>query len=164
MAERLKNRYYCHKRLFIADMTRIFTNCRSYNKPDTEYYKCANTLEKFVMGKLRDAGLVEKWTYQWFKYVTFFMDIYIYTFMGIHIHSLHVITVIYSCQWISLLWKVLFLNKWYKCISFDYWLVFLLFFLLFPDSFKKLRYVHVRSHIGWSVSVYRFRHFLTILN
>nr|XP_011432298.2 histone acetyltransferase KAT2A [Crassostrea gigas] len=60
MAERLKNRYYCHKRLFIADMTRIFTNCRSYNKPDTEYYKCANTLEKFVMGKLRDAGLVEK--------------------------------------------------------------------------------------------------------
>ena len=61
MAERLKNRYYCHKRLFISDMTRIFTNCRSYNKPDTEYYKCANTLEKFVMGKLRDAGLVEKW-------------------------------------------------------------------------------------------------------
>ena len=24
-------------------MTRIFTNCRYYNKPDTEYYKCANT-------------------------------------------------------------------------------------------------------------------------
>lgn len=59
MAERLKNRYYCHKRLFIADMTRIFTNCRSYNKPDTEYYKCANTLEKFALGKLRDAGLVD---------------------------------------------------------------------------------------------------------
>lgn len=54
MTERLKNRYYCHKRLFIADMTRIFMNCRSYNKPETEYFKCANTLEKFYSTKLKE--------------------------------------------------------------------------------------------------------------
>jgi len=60
MTERLKSRYYVHKRLFIADMTRIFTNCRSYNDPDTEYYKCANVLEKFFSGKMKDAGLIDK--------------------------------------------------------------------------------------------------------
>jgi len=60
MFERLKNHYYVHRRVFIADMTRIFTNCRSYNEPDTEYYKCANVLEKFFNNKLKEAGLVER--------------------------------------------------------------------------------------------------------
>ncbi|GBP43053.1 hypothetical protein EVAR_96313_1 [Eumeta japonica] len=39
MGERLKARYYSARRLFVADMTRIFTNCRVYNSPDTEYYR-----------------------------------------------------------------------------------------------------------------------------
>jgi predicted acetyltransferase len=60
MGDRLKNRYYCHKKLFMADINRIFTNCRSYNKPDTEYYKCANVTEKFFLTKWKDAGLGEK--------------------------------------------------------------------------------------------------------
>nr|KAG5695104.1 hypothetical protein BaRGS_015080 [Batillaria attramentaria] len=60
MSERLKARYYCHKRIFIADMTRIFTNCRSYNEPDTEYYKCANVVERFFISKMKEAGLMEK--------------------------------------------------------------------------------------------------------
>lgn len=60
MTERLKNRYYCHKRLFIADMNRIITNCRAYNKPDTEYYKCANTIERFFNTKLKDNNLIDK--------------------------------------------------------------------------------------------------------
>lgn len=60
MSERLKNRYYVHKRLFIADMNRIITNCRSYNKPDTEYYKCANVIERFFNNKMKEAGLMEK--------------------------------------------------------------------------------------------------------
>lgn len=60
MLERLKNHYYVHRRVFIADMTRIFTNCRSYNEPDTEYYKCANVLEKFFNNKLKEAGLVDR--------------------------------------------------------------------------------------------------------
>ena len=60
MTDRLKNRYYHHRRLFLADMTRIFTNCRSYNDPDTEYYKCANVLEKFVHAKMKEVGLMDK--------------------------------------------------------------------------------------------------------
>lgn len=60
MTERLKNRYYVNKRLFTADMLRIFTNCRSYNSPDTEYYKCANTLERFYQNRMKEAGLWDK--------------------------------------------------------------------------------------------------------
>ncbi|KAK2146841.1 hypothetical protein LSH36_582g02006 [Paralvinella palmiformis] len=60
MSERLKNRYYVHKRIFMADMTRIFTNCRSYNDPDTEYYKCATVLEKFFQNKMKDNGLSDR--------------------------------------------------------------------------------------------------------
>lgn len=62
MTERLKNRYYVTKKLFIADLQRIITNCREYNLPDSEYCKCANTLEKFFYFKLKDGGLIEKWT------------------------------------------------------------------------------------------------------
>ncbi|VVD03086.1 unnamed protein product [Leptidea sinapis] len=43
-------RYYVSKRLFIADMTRIFTNCRL----------CANTLEKYFHTKMKEAGLWDK--------------------------------------------------------------------------------------------------------
>ncbi|GAB6030513.1 Histone acetyltransferase kat2b [Chamberlinius hualienensis] len=60
MTERLKNKYYCSLRLFKADMSRIFSNCRAYNTPDTEYYKCANSLEKFFHNKLKEAGLLAK--------------------------------------------------------------------------------------------------------
>lgn len=60
MTERLKARYYIHKHLFIADMNRIITNCRSYNEPDTEYYKCANTIEKYYVTKMKEAGLMDK--------------------------------------------------------------------------------------------------------
>ncbi|XP_072945715.1 histone acetyltransferase KAT2A, partial [Epargyreus clarus] len=60
MGERLKARYYASKRLFVADMTRIFTNCRLYNSPDTDYYRCANTLEKYFHGKMKEAGLWDK--------------------------------------------------------------------------------------------------------
>jgi len=60
MTERLKSNYYCNKRLFIADMKRMFTNCRAYNAPETEYFNCANILERFFINKLKDHGLVEK--------------------------------------------------------------------------------------------------------
>lgn len=56
MSERLKGRYYVNKRLFIIDMKRIFKNCRSYNNPETEYYKNANTLEKYFMTKVREVA------------------------------------------------------------------------------------------------------------
>ncbi|OXU25854.1 hypothetical protein TSAR_004246 [Trichomalopsis sarcophagae] len=60
MTDRLKSRYYVTRRLFIADMTRIFTNCRLYNGPDTEYYSCANSLEKYFQTKMKEIGLWDK--------------------------------------------------------------------------------------------------------
>lgn len=54
MSERLKSDYYGTKKLFYSDMTRIFTNCRTYNGPDTEYYKCANTVERFFLNKMKE--------------------------------------------------------------------------------------------------------------
>ncbi|KYO46671.1 putative ATP-dependent RNA helicase DHX58 isoform B [Alligator mississippiensis] len=59
MTERLKNRYYVTKKLFIADLQRIITNCREYNPPDSDYCKCANTLEKFFYFKLKEGGLID---------------------------------------------------------------------------------------------------------
>ncbi|XP_024597797.1 histone acetyltransferase KAT2B [Neophocaena asiaeorientalis asiaeorientalis] len=60
MSERLKNRYYVSKKLFMADLQRVFTNCKEYNPPESEYYKCANILEKFFFSKIKEAGLIEK--------------------------------------------------------------------------------------------------------
>lgn len=60
MSERLKNRYYVTKKLFMADLQRIITNCREYNPPESEYFKCANLLEKFFYTKIKEAGLMER--------------------------------------------------------------------------------------------------------
>ncbi|XP_055547535.1 histone acetyltransferase KAT2A [Wyeomyia smithii] len=60
MGERLKNKYYVARRLFMADMARIFTNCRLYNSPETEYYRCANTLERYFQTKMKEIGLWDK--------------------------------------------------------------------------------------------------------
>ncbi|KAI1902474.1 hypothetical protein AGOR_G00045140 [Albula goreensis] len=60
MSERLKSRYYATRKLFMADMQRIFTNCRQYNPPESKYYKCANLLEKFFYTKIKEAGLIDK--------------------------------------------------------------------------------------------------------
>ena len=57
MGERLKKGYYIDKRLFLTDAKRIFTNCRFYNTPDTEYFKAANTLEKFFTQKCKEEGI-----------------------------------------------------------------------------------------------------------
>uniref|UniRef100_UPI00358F1C47 histone acetyltransferase KAT2B isoform X2 n=1 Tax=Myxine glutinosa TaxID=7769 RepID=UPI00358F1C47 len=59
MTDRLKNRYYVTKKLFVADMQRIFNNCREYNPPDTEYFRCANILERFF-NKLKEVNLTDK--------------------------------------------------------------------------------------------------------
>uniref|UniRef100_A0AAY4BVQ5 Histone acetyltransferase n=1 Tax=Denticeps clupeoides TaxID=299321 RepID=A0AAY4BVQ5_9TELE len=60
MSERLKSQYYTTRKLFMADMQRIFTNCREYNPPESEYYRCANLLEKFFYSKIKEAGLIDK--------------------------------------------------------------------------------------------------------
>lgn len=60
MGERLKKGYYVTRRLFMADMARIFSNCRFYNAPETEYYRCANSLERYFQTKMRELGLWDK--------------------------------------------------------------------------------------------------------
>ena len=78
MTERLKANYYVNKRLFIADMKRyilvvqyficsifvllfrMITNAKAYNAPETEYYNCANSLDRFYQNKLKDHGLMDK--------------------------------------------------------------------------------------------------------
>lgn len=54
------SRYYVTRRLFMADMARIFSNCRLYNSPDTEYYRCANNLERYFQTKMKEIGLWDK--------------------------------------------------------------------------------------------------------
>ncbi|XP_028147187.1 histone acetyltransferase KAT2A isoform X2 [Diabrotica virgifera virgifera] len=60
MAERLKAKYYVSRRLFIADMMRIFTNCKFYNSPETEYYQCAENLKQYFQTKMKEIGLWDK--------------------------------------------------------------------------------------------------------
>ncbi|KAL0112065.1 hypothetical protein PUN28_013352 [Cardiocondyla obscurior] len=60
MQDRLNSGYYVIKKLFIADMSRIFTNCRLYNSPDTDYYRCANALEKYFQTRMKEVGLWDK--------------------------------------------------------------------------------------------------------
>jgi len=42
-----KGNYYCHPKLFKADIARLFYNCRRFNDETTEYYKTAVELETF---------------------------------------------------------------------------------------------------------------------
>lgn len=60
MDERLKRGYYVSRRLFMADMARIFSNCRLYNSSKTKYYTCANELESYFQTKMKELGLWDK--------------------------------------------------------------------------------------------------------
>ncbi len=56
--EKIKGNQYKDREQFIKDIQRLFNNCRTYNQPDTLYYKCACNLEEFVRPLLQ--GLREK--------------------------------------------------------------------------------------------------------
>ncbi|XP_031210307.1 nucleosome-remodeling factor subunit BPTF isoform X3 [Mastomys coucha] len=53
MEERIQNRYYERLTEFVADMTKIFDNCRYYNPNDSPFYQCAEVLETFFVQKLK---------------------------------------------------------------------------------------------------------------
>ncbi|KAK3575101.1 hypothetical protein QTP86_020698 [Hemibagrus guttatus] len=53
MEERLLNRHYSKLTEYVADMTRIFDNCRYYNPSDSPFYQCAEVLETFFVQKLK---------------------------------------------------------------------------------------------------------------
>jgi ribosomal protein S18 acetylase RimI-like enzyme len=51
---RLRSRkYYIVKEIFLADIKRMCDNCRKYNREDTPYYECANSIEQFVVARFR---------------------------------------------------------------------------------------------------------------
>ncbi|KAK1798119.1 hypothetical protein P4O66_000614 [Electrophorus voltai] len=53
MEERLLKRYYSKLTEYVADMTKIFDNCRYYNPSDSPFYQCAEVLETFFVQKLK---------------------------------------------------------------------------------------------------------------
>ncbi|XP_069397923.1 nucleosome-remodeling factor subunit BPTF isoform X26 [Ovis canadensis] len=53
MEERVQRRYYEKLTEFVADMTKIFDNCRYYNPSDSPFYQCAEVLESFFVQKLK---------------------------------------------------------------------------------------------------------------
>ncbi|XP_006886336.1 PREDICTED: nucleosome-remodeling factor subunit BPTF [Elephantulus edwardii] len=53
MEERVQRRYYERLTEFVADMTKIFDNCRYYNPSDSPFYQCAEVLESFFVQKLK---------------------------------------------------------------------------------------------------------------
>ena len=54
MTSRLRSKYYRRRKLFVADLRSIISNCKLFNEPDSEYYKCAVELEEFVDDLLKD--------------------------------------------------------------------------------------------------------------
>ncbi|CAL5432867.1 unnamed protein product [Camellia sinensis] len=45
--------YYVTFEMFVADVKRMFGNARTYNSPETIYYKCASRLETHFFGKVQ---------------------------------------------------------------------------------------------------------------
>lgn len=50
--KKVQSNYYTDKEMFIKDITRIFTNARIYNLPETIYVKAANELEEYIRPSL----------------------------------------------------------------------------------------------------------------
>uniref|UniRef100_G3NV03 Bromodomain PHD finger transcription factor n=1 Tax=Gasterosteus aculeatus aculeatus TaxID=481459 RepID=G3NV03_GASAC len=53
METRLQKRHYHKLTEFVADVTKIFDNCRYYNPNDTPFFQCAEQLEAFFVQKLK---------------------------------------------------------------------------------------------------------------
>ncbi|KAL7084251.1 hypothetical protein ACP275_14G213500 [Erythranthe tilingii] len=57
MSKRVESeQYYVTFEMFVADVRRMFSNARTYNSPDTIYYKCSTRLEGHFSNKVQ-AGL-----------------------------------------------------------------------------------------------------------
>lgn len=53
MNEKLRAKKYKTLTDFVADVSRIFDNCRYYNPTDSSFYRCAEVLENFFVQKLK---------------------------------------------------------------------------------------------------------------
>ncbi|XP_020228062.1 histone acetyltransferase GCN5 [Cajanus cajan] len=57
MSKRVESeQYYVTFEMFLADVRRMISNARTYNSPDTIYFKCATRLDNFFQSKVQ-AGL-----------------------------------------------------------------------------------------------------------
>lgn len=59
---KVNNQTYHTLSEFIGDMTKIFDNCRYYNPKESQFYRCAESLESFFVQKIKffRENLVEK--------------------------------------------------------------------------------------------------------
>uniref|UniRef100_H2Z2H5 histone acetyltransferase n=1 Tax=Ciona savignyi TaxID=51511 RepID=H2Z2H5_CIOSA len=57
--EQVRSKQYSSRAQFVTDAQKIFDNCRTFNPPESDYFKCATTMENFFYNKLRDHGLVD---------------------------------------------------------------------------------------------------------
>ncbi|XP_055753764.1 nucleosome-remodeling factor subunit BPTF-like isoform X5 [Salvelinus fontinalis] len=53
MEDKLQKRCYNKLTEFVADMTKVFDNCRYYNPNDSPFFQCAEVLESFFVQKLK---------------------------------------------------------------------------------------------------------------
>lgn len=60
ISKRLSSGYYVTRKLFIADMRRMFSNCRKFNPPNSYWTNCAAQMERFLQIKMKEIGL---WDY-----------------------------------------------------------------------------------------------------
>lgn len=51
--DKISGRNYNSLQEFIGDMTKIFDNCRYYNPKESQFYKCAESLEGFFVQKIK---------------------------------------------------------------------------------------------------------------
>lgn len=50
---KINNKEYNKLSEFIADMTKIFDNCRFYNPKESPFYRCAESLEAYFVQKIK---------------------------------------------------------------------------------------------------------------
>ncbi|CAM0912675.1 unnamed protein product [Alopecurus aequalis] len=54
MSRRVESeQYYVTLEMFVADLKRMFVNARTYNSPDTIYYKCSTRLEAYFTNRIQ---------------------------------------------------------------------------------------------------------------
>ncbi|MFS7975206.1 putative histone acetyltransferase chromatin remodeler Bromodomain family [Helianthus anomalus] len=54
MSRRVESeQYYVTLEMFIADARRMFANARTYNSPETIYFKCSTRLESFFSSRVQ---------------------------------------------------------------------------------------------------------------
>ena len=56
--EKLNNGIYKTKEMFLADITLMCENCKTFNPPDTIFYKTAHDLHRLCDQEMRRLGLL----------------------------------------------------------------------------------------------------------